>query len=235
MKQPVRRPWRSSSAAIIRVVDDLPLVPTMWIVGNGIVERSRTFSSRRIRSSPKRIPKCSRAEQEALGLVGGPGCAGLDLAIVHWASSSSSSARSFWRSRSTTSGGALATNAALPSLPCARAISARRTSRRFSARPACASGSMPSRIAITPPGIATLACGSPPFDAAVAELEPRRARNQRRDLVVAVGLDPRDHVRARSHADRVAPATNRLRRRDHAVDRALSLRVEQRRRQRGRA
>lgn len=58
---PVWIPWRARIAAIIRVVDDLPLLPTTWIESKRSCGLSNTVISRRIRSSPNRIPNSSRS------------------------------------------------------------------------------------------------------------------------------------------------------------------------------
>ena len=49
-------PCASSSAAVISVTDDLPFVPTTWIEAKRCCGIPSTETSRRIRSSPKRIP-----------------------------------------------------------------------------------------------------------------------------------------------------------------------------------
>ena len=46
-------------AAIIRTVEDLPFVPTTWIESNCRSGCSSAVISRRIRSSPNRIPNSS--------------------------------------------------------------------------------------------------------------------------------------------------------------------------------
>ena len=46
-------------AAVIRVVEDLPLVPSTWIVSKRRSGEPSTVIMRRIRSSPKRIPNSS--------------------------------------------------------------------------------------------------------------------------------------------------------------------------------
>src|SRR4051794_39511855 len=57
---PVRSPWRSRIAATMRVVDDLPLVPTTWIDAKRRWGMPRTVISLCMRSRPKRMPNSSR-------------------------------------------------------------------------------------------------------------------------------------------------------------------------------
>ena len=56
---PVRTPCASSSAAVKRTVEDLPLVPTTWTARKRSCGEPSTVSSRRMRSRPKRIPNSS--------------------------------------------------------------------------------------------------------------------------------------------------------------------------------
>ena len=56
---PVRAPVRSSSAAIMRVVDDLPFEPTTWIEENCSCGEPSAVINRRMRSSPNRMPNIS--------------------------------------------------------------------------------------------------------------------------------------------------------------------------------
>ena len=56
---PVLRPWRSRIAAAIRVVEDLPFVPSTWIASKRCSGEPSTVIIRRILSRPKRIPNSS--------------------------------------------------------------------------------------------------------------------------------------------------------------------------------
>ena len=56
MQAPLRSPWASSSAAVIRVTEDLPLVPTTWIEAKRCCGSPSAVVSVRIRSSPSRQP-----------------------------------------------------------------------------------------------------------------------------------------------------------------------------------
>ena len=56
---PVRNPCSARIAAIIRTVEDLPLVPTTWIESNCRSGWSSAVISRRMRSRPNRIPNNS--------------------------------------------------------------------------------------------------------------------------------------------------------------------------------
>ena len=56
---PERTPWWCSSAAIIRTVEDLPFVPTTWIARKASLGAPSAVMSRRMRSSPKRMPNSS--------------------------------------------------------------------------------------------------------------------------------------------------------------------------------
>ncbi len=57
---PVGTPWASSNAAIIRVTEDLPLVPTTWTEAKRRWGRPSAVVSFHIRSSPSRQPIISR-------------------------------------------------------------------------------------------------------------------------------------------------------------------------------
>ena len=56
---PVRSPWRSRIAAIIRVVEDFPFVPTTWMLAKRRSGEPSAVIMRRILSRPKRIPNSS--------------------------------------------------------------------------------------------------------------------------------------------------------------------------------
>ncbi len=56
---PVRTPCASSSAAVMRTVELLPFVPTTWIALKRSCGVPSAVSSRRMRSSPKRMPNSS--------------------------------------------------------------------------------------------------------------------------------------------------------------------------------
>ena len=56
---PVRSPWRSRIAAIIRVVEDFPFVPTTWMLAKRRSGEPSAVIMRRIRSRPKRMPNSS--------------------------------------------------------------------------------------------------------------------------------------------------------------------------------
>ena len=53
---PALTPCASSSAAVIRVTEDLPLVPTTWIEAKRCCGNPSAVVSLRIRSSPSRQP-----------------------------------------------------------------------------------------------------------------------------------------------------------------------------------
>ena len=56
---PVRIPWRSRIALVMRAVDDLSFVPTTWIERKRSCGELSAVMSRRIRSSPNRMPNSS--------------------------------------------------------------------------------------------------------------------------------------------------------------------------------
>ena len=123
-------PWPRRIAAIIRTVEDLPLVPTTWIERKRSCGEPRTVSSRRIRSSPNVMPNSSRSssQRSASARVQADRCSaagGLATATGTLERRELGASRSsFSRSASTSCGGALATKPSLASLPSARAISA---------------------------------------------------------------------------------------------------------------
>ena len=55
-RQPALTPCASSSAAVIRATDDLPLVPTTWSEREAVLGLAQRVVRRCIRSSPKRQP-----------------------------------------------------------------------------------------------------------------------------------------------------------------------------------
>ena len=55
----MRSPWRRRIAAVIRTVDDLPLVPTTWTAPKRSCGEPSAVSSRRMRSRPNRMPNSS--------------------------------------------------------------------------------------------------------------------------------------------------------------------------------
>ena len=57
---PEGTPWASSSAATIRVTEDLPLVPTTWTEANRCCGKPSAVVSFHIRSSPSFQPTISR-------------------------------------------------------------------------------------------------------------------------------------------------------------------------------
>lgn len=66
---PVRRPAPSSSAAVIRVVVDFPLVPTTWIAGKRSCGSPSSRSSARMRSSPNSSGHGESAATQAVALA----------------------------------------------------------------------------------------------------------------------------------------------------------------------
>ncbi len=153
----MRSPWRSRIAAIMRVVEVLPLVPTTC------TERKRRCGEpKHGHHAPHPVeaeahPEQLQRAQVTLGLLAAPRSLGwpsggarghtpaarVAAAPAHSASSSSCRRASLARSPSTTSAGAFCTKPALASLPSTRAISpssfaraaARRRSRRVEIEP----------------------------------------------------------------------------------------------------
>ena len=205
---PVATPWRRRSAAVIRTVEDLPLVPTTWTEAKARSGRAQRGHQPAHAVQPEAHPE--QLEARAGGPRRAPGSTPRSQRLQLRAQAGQLLALGLHDL-----GRGAGTKPSLASLPSARAISPSSSAR---ALVAAALGRARGRTrrrrarATAPPGMATVATGSP----AVRRASSRRARSATscEDLVVALRDHPGGQVGARrrprrGRASRAAPARRR--------------------------
>ena len=208
----------------MRTVEDLPFVPTTWTAWKRSCGEPSTVSSRRMRSSPKRMPNSSSESR----------CSSARPSVPR-ASCAARPAPARRRVELLALGLRRRRPAPWPRSPGWPACPRRARSRPRTRRPARArAGARPrgrrrptASTATLPPGTPTVATGSPPFvartrSARAAPRARRRARSRRPPGARGTGLPG---VRA----DVLAPAAQRRRGLDRPLDLRLDVRVAQRR------
>ena len=195
----MRSPWPSSSAAIIRVVDDLPFDPVTWIARKRSCGDPSAVIRRRIRSSPKRIPNISSESRYSSARDRALSGTTKGLRLVGPARPARPRSARACRARPGRARAAPSrVNPSFESLPRARSISPRRRARSASTRARASAGST-----VSPASTSTVAPSSAIVldDVGVAavrgDVEPREAADRVERLAIPVADDPRGDARRR--------------------------------------